>query len=133
MQRALCRWPAIMRIVRRGAPGTAAVHSPAGRRSTRKTVTRLLVRQVSRIVARRSGVIPASHRALGCLRGSCCTAFGPRNLQREPTAVLVDARWQLPSELVKPIDDTGELLLAFEIPVPECVRHVVVILLATGL
>ena len=56
MHRALCRWPAIMRIVRRDAPGTAAAHSPGGRCSTRKTVTRLLVRQVSRIVSRRSGI-----------------------------------------------------------------------------
>ena len=59
MHRALCMWPAIIRIVRRGAPGTAVAHSPGGMRSTRKTVTRLLVRQVLRMVSRRSGITSA--------------------------------------------------------------------------
>jgi hypothetical protein len=59
MHRALSRWPAIIRIVLRGAAGTAAAQSPAGRCSTRKTVTRLLVRQVFRIVSRRSGITSA--------------------------------------------------------------------------
>ena len=45
-----------MRIVRRGAPGTAVAHNPGGSCSTKKTVTRLLVRQVPKIVSRRSGI-----------------------------------------------------------------------------
>src|SRR5687767_9215009 len=54
VQRALWRCPAIIRTVRRGAPGTAASHSAAGRCSTRYEVTRLLVRQDDRRVALRS-------------------------------------------------------------------------------
>jgi len=38
-------WPAIMRTVRRGAPGTAALQRPDGRCSIKKTVVRLLVAQ----------------------------------------------------------------------------------------
>jgi hypothetical protein len=43
VHRALWMWPAIMRTVRRGAPGTVTPHSSWGKCSTRKTVTRLLV------------------------------------------------------------------------------------------
>ena len=51
---ALWRCAAIMRMVRCGAPGTAASQSAAGRCSTRYAVTRLLVRQEARSVASRS-------------------------------------------------------------------------------
>src|SRR5258705_9548176 len=59
MHRALWRCPAIMRTVRRGAPGIGTSQSSAGRCSTRYAVTRLLVRQEARRVAPRSacGVI----------------------------------------------------------------------------
>ncbi len=43
IHRALWMWPAIIRTVRRGAPGTVALHSSWGKCSKRKTVTRLLV------------------------------------------------------------------------------------------
>ena len=43
MQRALWMWPAIIRTVRRGAPGTVALHSWGVKFSRRKIVTRLLV------------------------------------------------------------------------------------------
>jgi len=50
VHRALWMWPAIIRTVRRGAPGTVAAHSSWGKCSTRKTVTRLLVlHAVSRV------------------------------------------------------------------------------------
>src|SRR5439155_17624726 len=55
MHRALWICPAIMRTVRRGAPGTLSPQSAAGRFSTRKTVTRLFVSHAARIVSRRSG------------------------------------------------------------------------------
>src|SRR5258706_12536348 len=44
MQRALWMWPAIIRTVRRGAPGTAATQSLADKCSIRKTVILLFVR-----------------------------------------------------------------------------------------
>src|SRR5213594_2708667 len=47
--------PAIMRIVRRGAPGTVAAQRPRGKCSKRKRVMRLLVLQAARIASRRSG------------------------------------------------------------------------------
>lgn len=49
---ALWTWPAIIRTVRRGAPGTVAPHTSLGRCSTRKTVTRLLVLQASSSISR---------------------------------------------------------------------------------
>jgi hypothetical protein len=51
-QRALWRWAASIRIVRRGEPGTAAPHNAWGSCSTRKTVMRLVVDQASRILPR---------------------------------------------------------------------------------
>jgi hypothetical protein len=63
-----------MRMVRRGAPGTAAAHNPGGSCSTRKTVTRLLVRQVLRIVSRRSGITSARSFAKGLAEGSAGTS-----------------------------------------------------------
>ena len=39
IQRALWRWPASMRTVLRGAPGTRASQTAVGRRLMRKTVT----------------------------------------------------------------------------------------------
>src|SRR5712692_4182416 len=47
--------PAIMRIVRRGAPGTVAAQRPGGKCSKRKRVMRLLVLQAAKIASRRSG------------------------------------------------------------------------------
>jgi hypothetical protein len=47
--------PAIIRIVRRGAPGTVAAHGSAGKCSKRNSVTRLLVLQAEKIVSHRSG------------------------------------------------------------------------------
>ncbi len=55
MHRALWICPAIMRTVRRGAPGTLAPQIGEGRCSTRKTVTWLLVSHAARIVSRRLG------------------------------------------------------------------------------
>src|SRR5580765_2671630 len=52
MQRALWMWPAIIRTVRRGDPGIAALQTASGNCSTRKTVTRLFVAQASRMLAR---------------------------------------------------------------------------------
>src|SRR5437667_10042949 len=49
---ALWMWPAIIRTVRRGAPGTVAPHSSWGKCSTRKTVTRLLVLHAASRVSR---------------------------------------------------------------------------------
>jgi hypothetical protein len=54
MQRALWMWPAIIRTVRRGAPGTVAPHSSWGKCSTRKTVTRLLVLHAASSISRGS-------------------------------------------------------------------------------
>src|SRR5438105_2937453 len=48
-------WPAIIRTVLRGAPGTGADQRARGKRSKRNRVTRLLVLQAARIVSRRSG------------------------------------------------------------------------------
>src|SRR5712671_4932247 len=47
-------WPAIIRTVRRGAPGTLALHSSSDKCSSRKTVTRLLVLHAASRVSRRS-------------------------------------------------------------------------------
>ncbi len=52
IHRALWMWPAIIRTVRRGAPGTVASHSSWGRCSTRKTLTRLLVLHAASRVSR---------------------------------------------------------------------------------
>jgi hypothetical protein len=52
IHRALWMWPAIIRTVRRGAPGTVAPHSSWGRCSTRKTVTRLLVLHAASSISR---------------------------------------------------------------------------------
>jgi hypothetical protein len=52
IHRALWMWPAIIRTVRRGAPGTVAPHSSWGKCSTRKTVTRLLVLHAASRVSR---------------------------------------------------------------------------------
>ena len=69
-------------------------------------------------------------RPVGCIRGLGRAFPGPRNLAREPAAVLVDASWELASKLIELIDDTCEPLLAFEISVSEYVRNTSVILLA---
>src|SRR3989441_12831230 len=52
MHRALWMWPAIIRTVRRGAPGTVALHSSGGKCSKRKTVTRLLVLHAASRISR---------------------------------------------------------------------------------
>ena len=52
MHRALWMWPAIIRTVRRGAPGTGALHSSGGNCSKRKTVTRLLVLHAASSISR---------------------------------------------------------------------------------
>ena len=64
---------AIMRMVRCGAPGMGLAQSAGGRRSKKKAVTRLLVRQVSRMVSRRSGVT---------LSGACRGPCGARRTRR---------------------------------------------------
>ena len=61
LQRALCRWAAIMQTVRCGTPGTGARQRPDGTCSTRKIVTRLLVAQAERSVVRRSGTGAIRH------------------------------------------------------------------------
>src|ERR1700682_1159725 len=45
-------WPAIIRTVRRGAPGTAALPSSGVKCSKRKTVTRLLVLHAASSISR---------------------------------------------------------------------------------
>jgi hypothetical protein len=45
-------WAEMIRIVRRGEPGTAAYHNTAGSCSTRKVVMRSFVDQALRILAR---------------------------------------------------------------------------------
>ncbi len=52
--RALCRWAAIVRMVRRGIPGIDASQSADGICSTRRLVTRLFVRHAARMVGRKS-------------------------------------------------------------------------------
>src|SRR5882672_3300056 len=52
IHRALWMWPAIIRTVRRGAPGTLAPQSSRGKYSMRKTVTRLLVLQAASNMSR---------------------------------------------------------------------------------
>jgi len=52
IHRVLWMWPAIIRTVRRGAPGTVAPHSSWGRCSTRKTLTRLLVLHAASSISR---------------------------------------------------------------------------------
>ena len=52
MHRALWMWPAIIRTVRRGAPGTGALHSSGGNCSKRKTVIRLLVLHAASSISR---------------------------------------------------------------------------------
>jgi hypothetical protein len=52
MHRVLWMWPAIIRTVRRGAPGTVAPHTSGGKCSTRKTVTRLLVLHAASSISR---------------------------------------------------------------------------------
>jgi hypothetical protein len=52
VHRPLWMWPAIIRTVRRGAPGTVAPHSSWGKCSMRKTVTRLLVLHASSSISR---------------------------------------------------------------------------------
>lgn len=67
MHRALWRWPAIIRMVRFGAPGIVLDQSGDGRFSKRKTVTRLLVRQA--VISASVRLYGAAIQAPGPLRG----------------------------------------------------------------
>ena len=77
-------WPAIIRTVRRGAPGTMAAHSSGGRCSIRKTVTRLVVLHTGTRASRRARhegftkPSPSDRRPRNGSRLSCRASAGRR-------------------------------------------------------